>query len=335
MEVTEEMLAALQRGLPLGPRPFKALAREARCGEDELLAAVAALREEGKVRRFGAVFDTRRLGYRSALCACDARGAELDRAVAELVPRLEVTHCYERLVDSPLREGDELAHPPHPNLWFTFSAPAESFDAGVRELSERLSPLTVHVLPALKRFKVDVVFGASSRAREEAVADDLPCPDERDRAIIAALQGDTEARADYFTAIADSLGMKEWDLLSTLEVWRRRGRLKRIGLLLAHRHAGWTANGMCCWNVAGDTTAAGRLLASRDEVTHCYERPHAPGFPYNLFAMIHARSIESARAQFASLAEALTAEMGELPSAMLVSTCEFKKTSMTFFAGAR
>ena len=127
--------------------------------------------------------------------------------------------------------------------------------------------------------------------------------------------------------------MKEWDLLSTLEIWRRKGRLKRIGLLLHHRNAGWSANGMCCWRVAGDTTAAGRALAARGEVTHCYERPEAPNFPYNLFAMVHARAAAEANAQFASLSAEVNRVAGAaVPAVMLLSTREYKKTSMTFFA---
>ena len=151
--------------------------------------------------------------------------------------------------------------------------------------------------------------------------------------MIGALQGDTEVRADYFAAVAERLGMKEWDLLSTLEIWRRKGRLKRIGLLLHHRNAGWAANGMCCWKVEGDTTEVGRALAARGEVTHCYERPEAPNFPYNLFAMVHARTVEDAQAQFASLVEEVArVTTAEVPSVMLLSTREYKKTSMTFFA---
>jgi DNA-binding Lrp family transcriptional regulator len=196
------------------------------------------------------------------------------------------------------------------------------------EVAARLRPHEVHVLPATRRYKVDVVFGAATRARDESVEDDMPPITSSDRAIIRALQGDTEIRPDYFAALAARLGMNEWDLLSTLEMWRRRGRLKRIGLLLAHRNAGWTANGMCCWRIDGDTTEAGRALAACDEVTHCYERPEAPAFPFNLFAMIHARSPEEASMTFARLEESCQLSAGT----MLISTREYKKTSMTFFA---
>ena len=325
-------MAALQRGLPLTARPFAELADDLSCSEQDLLDCLARTRADGIVRRFGAVFDTRRLGYKSALCAAAVPVAELDGLVARLVPLVGVTHCYLR--ETPAGTASAAAAD-QPNLWFTLSYPADIFPAMADEVSARLKPYAVHVLPALKRYKVDVVFGAATRAREEQVDDDLPPLTSRERRLVGALQGDTEVRSDYFAGIGEKIGLKEWDVLSMLEVWRRKGRLKRIGLLLQHRAAGWIANGMCCWRVEGDSTEAGRALAARDEVTHCYERPLSPGFPYNLFAMVHARALDESLAQFAALDAHLAETLGSpLPGTLLLSTREFKKTSMTFFAGA-
>lgn len=306
-------LAALQEGIPLAHRPFEELARELGCGESDLIGCAASALREGRARRFGAVFDSRRLGFSSTLCCATVQdpAAAADR----LLPRREVTHCY-------LREA-----PGCPNLWWTWSAPADSFDESLSVI-----PFRFRSLPATRRYKVDVVFGGATRARDELMVDDLPPPDERGRQIVRALQGGTELRPDYFAAIAEKLGMMEWDLLSTLEIWRRKGRLKRVGLLLDHRRSGYGANGMCCFRIEGDTVEAGRALAELDEVTHCYERPQCDEFPYNLFAMVHAISLDEAQRQF----DALKARLAALPSppsasVMLISTKEYKKTSMEFF----
>ena len=349
----ERWLAELQRGIPLCARPFEALARELDCAEADLLDFVSRCRREGLVRRFGAVFDTRRLGYRSVLCAASVPPDALDAVAAKITPFLGVTHCYLRepalrgggtpaasstprgsgtLAASSTPRGSGTPAASLPNLWFTLSYPSDVFDAMADEIRARLAPYAVAFLPATRRYKVDVVFGAATRAQEERTEDDSGPLGARDRAVVAALQGDTEVRADYFAALAEKAGMKEWDLLSTLELWRRRGRLKRIGLLLAHRTAGYVANGMCCWRVEGDTTEAGRALAARDEVTHCYERPYSESFPYNLFAMVHATSSDEARAQHAGLHQFLAEAIGCEPATlMLLSTKEYKKTSMTFF----
>ena len=321
----QELLAALQRGIPLESRPFAHLADELGCSEADVVGFVARCREEGIVRRFGAVFDTRRLGYRSTLCAVHVPSDALDAVAAAVTPLRGVTHCYVR---EPFDfSAGMTCESGLPNLWFTLSCPADVFEAMADEVRSRLAPHAVHLLPATRRYKVDVVFGAATRSRDE-MTEDLSPVTVADRAAIRALQGDTDVRPDYFAAIADRIGWTEWNLLSRLEIWRRSGRLKRIGLLLAHRQAGWTANGMCCWHVEGDTIAAGRALAACDEVTHCYERPAVPEFPYNLFAMVHARVASEAAAAFARLEEVTGLSGG----VMLVSTKEHKMTSMTFFA---
>lgn len=320
----DSRFAALQRGLPLCPKPFAELARDCGTCESDLVDFAAQCRAAGFVRRFGAVFDARRLGYSSALCCASAPLADVDSAAAKVTPLSCVTHCY-------LREPDEAAgqNGEFPLLWFTLSCPADVFSAMQDEVAARLSPFQVRFLPAVRRYKIDVVFGASTREREESVSDDSAPVTAQDRRIIAALQGDTEVRADYFTALSEKLGMKEWDLLARLEMWRRNGRLRRIALLPRHREAGWTNNGMCCWRVDGDTSAAGRALASSPEVTHCYERPSAPEFPFNLFAMVHSRSREETLRKFSELSASIG---GEHAAALLVSTKEYKKTSMTFYA---
>ena len=91
---------------------------------------------------------------------------------------------------------------------------------------------------------------------------------------------------------------------------------------------------MCCFRVEGNTTEAGRALAAFNEVSHCYERPSWKEFPYNLYAMVHGRSLDETNGSFASLKERL-AELGNSTgdAVMLISTKEYKKTSMTFYDG--
>ena len=307
------MLSALQKGIPFARRPFEELSRNVGCSESELLDFARASLDSGDARRFGAVFDARRLGYSSALCC--ATVTDPDEAASRLVGFDEVTHCY-------LREAHGC-----PNLWWTWSSPGDGFETSLAKID-----VPFHVLPATVRYKIDVMFGVATRVQEESTVDNLPPPDEQGRKIIRALQGDTEIRSDYYSAIAEKVGMKEWDLLATLEMWRRQGRLKRIGLLLNHRQVGYSANGMCCFRLDGDTAEAGRALAEMDEVTHCYERPSCKAFPYNLYAMVHCTSLEEANARFESLKSRL-AELERPPSGsvMLISTKEYKKTSMSFY----
>ena len=189
----QELLNALQFGIPLDSRPFARLADELGCLEEDVIAFVERCRADGIVRRFGAVFDTRRLGYRSVLCAAQIPAEGLEAAAAAIVPLDGVTHCYVR---EPFDlESGCVVRSALPNLWFTLSYPADVFEAMADEVRARLSPEIVTLLPATRRYKVDVVFGAATRVRDESVADDVPTT-ALDRAVIRAMQDDTEVRKD-------------------------------------------------------------------------------------------------------------------------------------------
>lgn len=318
-------LVALQRGIPITAAPFADLA--ATCGTDEaaLIALAQALLDSGEARRFGAVFDARRLGYRSALCAIQVPPADLARVASIVAAVPGVTHAYER------------GRPPWPNLWFTLAAPADTFDRTLDALRADCAPYAIDELPALRRFKIDVIFDARTRDRDERVepraqphlnAAPVAPLDTAQQAIIRLLQGDIPLSPRPFAAAAGRLGMGEDALLSQLREWQASGILRRIGLLLRHREAGFKANGMCCWDIPeGEILAAGRRVAAQPEVTHCYERPRTGRFPFTLYAMIHTPTWDATRALF----ERITRDAALPPGELLLSLTEFKKTSMRFF----
>jgi len=316
------LLAALQRGIPLVERPFADLGDRIGIPGDFVLAKARELLENGLARRFGAVFDSRSLGYGSTLCAVDVPSAELESAAALLAPHTGVTHCYER-------EG-------RPNLWFTLTARADRFDAELTALAAGLAPHTVLNLPAIRRFKVEVVLDAPAdgpaaaplRSAAEWTAEVARREfAEKDKALVRAVQGNIPVTECPFHALAAELSRDADDLLGRLRKWERDGALRRIGIILRHREAGFTANGMCVWHVADGVERVGQLIAQAPEVTHCYERPASPSFPYNLFAMVHAREGEVARGLFAKLSE----QAGIKEGTILMSVREFKKSSPVFF----
>lgn len=91
------LLAALEEGLPLVPRPFAALGERVGLAEKEVLARLEALRSAGIVNRAGLIVRHRELGYRAnAMVVLDVP----DEAVAALGARLArepaVSLCYAR-----------------------------------------------------------------------------------------------------------------------------------------------------------------------------------------------------------------------------------------------
>lgn len=336
-EREEIALMALQRGVPLAERPFEALGAACGLSEDEVLAFVRRLLDSGQARRFGAVFDARRLGYRSALCAMRVPRARLAEVAAKVVPVRGITHAYERgwPEELPADLPGGPAGREWPNLWFTLAAPAAGFSAELETLRGACQPYAIHELPALRRFKIDVVFDVRTRDRDERVEPRRPAEqagavalDEGQKALVRLLEGDLPVCGRFFGPLAAQAGMSEAALLEQLRAWQETGVLRRVGLLLRHREIGFKANGMCCWDMPEtEVLEAGRRVAAFPEVTHCYERPKMDVFPFRLYAMIHTPTWEGTQRLF----ERITREAGLTGGQLMLSVTEFKKTSMQFF----
>lgn len=144
-EIDLKLLAAVQEGFPVSPRPFRDLGRTLGLEEDEVISRLAMLQKEGLVRRIGPILDLRRMGKSGILAAL---AVPLDRAdgVAEVVSLYpEVSHNYLRPNDSGY------------NLWFTVSGTEERIQDILQEIRAKTG-LKMLVLPTLKIFKIGVKF---------------------------------------------------------------------------------------------------------------------------------------------------------------------------------
>jgi DNA-binding Lrp family transcriptional regulator len=144
-EINLKLLAAVQEGFPISPRPFRDLGRALGLEEDEVISRLAMLQKEGLVRRIGPILDLRRMGKSGILAAL---AVPLDRAdgVAEVVSLYpEVSHNYLRPNDSGY------------NLWFTVSGTEERIQDILQEIRAKTG-LKMLVLPTLKIFKIGVKF---------------------------------------------------------------------------------------------------------------------------------------------------------------------------------
>ncbi|MBW2062632.1 MAG: Lrp/AsnC family transcriptional regulator [Deltaproteobacteria bacterium] len=151
---------------------------------------------------------------------------------------------------------------------------------------------------------------------------------QREKSIIYELSGDINTGARPFKDLGQRLGLSEEEVLETIRGLKDKGHLRRFGATLRHQLSGFTANAMVAWKVeAARVDEVGEVLASFQEVTHCYHRPSVPGWPYNLYTMIHGSSEEDCRALARRMAEAALVSEYDL----LFSHEERKKTSMRYF----
>jgi DNA-binding Lrp family transcriptional regulator len=99
----QALVAAIQDGLPLCPRPYAAVARQLGWSEDAVRSGIAALLEAGIIRRLGVVVRHHELGYRAnAMVVWDIADDAVD-AVGERLGAVDcITLCYRRPRRLPL-----------------------------------------------------------------------------------------------------------------------------------------------------------------------------------------------------------------------------------------
>ena len=130
--------------------------------------------------------------------------------------------------------------------------------------------------------------------------------DETDRRIIAATQGGLPLVPRPFAAVAEELGLEEAEVLERMAGMQERGVIRRIAGAPNHYALGMTAKGMRVWDLEDAAPSElGAAVGALDFMSHAYLRPRAmPGWPYNLFAMVHGRDrseVEAKRARIAAL----------------------------------
>lgn len=326
--IDADLLDLIQNEFPMVPRPYAAFAERLGVDEETVISRIAGLREDGKIRQVSAIFDTRRLGYRSMLAAAKVAGdqAAIDRAAAVFSAHPGVTHNY-------LREH-EL------NVWFTLAVPPDSrigLERTIDLLGELAQVEVMRHMPSNRFFKIGVDLDVKGDRAPDAKAKkrepELPAPppeslSERDRDAIRALQLDLPGSARPFLELAEQFGFDEQDLLDRGHQFLRTGQMRRYAAVLAHRKAGFTFNGMGVWVCPEERLQeCGSLMASYRGVSHCYQRPTYPDWPYNLFSMTHGRTKQECEDVLAAISQ----ETGLDDYIVLYSTKEYKKTRVSYF----
>jgi DNA-binding Lrp family transcriptional regulator len=329
-DLDRELLNAVQWDFPLELRPFAALGVRLGIDEAEVRARVEKVKDAGVLRQLSAIFDTRALGYSSALVAAKLDPDHIDEAAAVVSAHPGVSHNYKR--------NHEY------NLWYTVAVPpGESLDEHVDVLHRESGARVTRKLPTLKLYKIGVKLDMTGKTAADAKADVLeherperkahmPAPDLTDIevAAIRVVQDDlpTVERplAEYAKRIGSGIG--EDDVLALLQSFKERKLMRRLAAVMNHRSAGFKANAMGVWAVPDeDLDTLGPQMAGFAAVSHCYRRPTYDDWPYSVFTMIHGRSARDCEATV----EAIRAETGIDEYCLLWSVKEYKKVRLRYF----
>ncbi len=314
------LLRVLQQPLPICERPFAKVAELLETSERNVLETMTQLKDRGFIRRFRPHLNYRALGRIASLVCAHVPDEKFDR-VADAVNALEgVSHNYCR------------SH--HYNVWFTLQATSligvDVMLDGLREDFE----VEFYSLPARRLFKLDVRFdpagpGAATNAEPASTSKEIRLPDvppvpveltATEQAVLGAIQAELPVCERPFEALA---GMPEGvDVIETLRAVSGKGVLGKISAVLDYPRLGYTANVMFCAEVSPEQISrVGAALAACPMVSHCYERKTFGGWPFNLYGMCHAGSVE----QIAEMTESFCITHNLTHTQLLPTERELKK----------
>ena len=141
--LSRRLIERFQHGMPLCAEPYRAMAEVLECSEDEVLACLARLEQDGGLSRIGPVFEHSRAGA-STLVALAVPAERLEQIAARISRYPEVNHNYLR----------EHAY----NLWFVLTGPDRAHldrVLGEIEADTGLAPLD---LPMQRAYRIDLGF---------------------------------------------------------------------------------------------------------------------------------------------------------------------------------
>lgn len=267
----------------------------------EARSRIRDLTRSGQVRYSRWILETGKLVGKTntALVALAVDSPGVEKASAVLTAHPGVSHCYLR--------GDKGY-----NVWFTLAVPPRwSLELTAERLKELSGGEAVRVLFAEKMLKIQVAHTEASEkdAGERAdAATEVVQPDSEGAALdgeeerclellwepIDFSEGSPEAESDEPYALRSrAAGITPEEFERRMVELQRKKILRRFSVILNHRQAGISANGMCQWDVSDehvDRLAA--IIPKFAAVTHAYLRTRYEDIPYRLYAMLHGPSFE-------------------------------------------
>jgi DNA-binding Lrp family transcriptional regulator len=143
--IDRKLLNLIQEDLPITAAPFAEVALRLGIGEAEVLNRIERLKAKRIIRRIGAVFDLRKLGFVSTLCAARVPEEKIPAFVAAVNACPGVTHNYRREHEY--------------NVWFTLIAPdEEALAAALAEIKGKTEIEDILSLRAVRTFKINARF---------------------------------------------------------------------------------------------------------------------------------------------------------------------------------
>lgn len=153
-KIKMDLLNIIQKDFPIEKRPYKIIAKRLNIEEKEVLNLIIDLKKDGYIRRFGGVFNSKKLGYSGTLCAAIVPKDKIKQATKIINGYHEITHNY-------LRNNKY-------NMWFTITAfSKERVRAIFNEIKEKANLENMIMLDSTRVFKLGVNFELKESAKND------------------------------------------------------------------------------------------------------------------------------------------------------------------------
>ena len=141
---------------------------------------------------------------------------------------------------------------------------------------------------------------------------------------------DMPVKAEPFKDHAEKIGLTEEDVLLRIMQMQGSGEIRRFGALLRPTKAGLNFNALIVWKIPDNKiNEIGELLAKNSSISHCYRRATTDTWPYNLYAMIHAKDEDEGLRIIGELQAEIGLMFGKTEFLVLKTLMELKKTSFS------
>src|SRR6056297_2113054 len=121
--IDKKLLQVIQYDFPIANRPYQLIGETLDLSEEEVIRRITNLKEEKIIRRVGGIFSSKKIGYKSMLCAIKATPEDAD-SVAEII------NCYQGVTHNYNRNHEY-------NVWFTLITESEEAkEAIIKEIED-------------------------------------------------------------------------------------------------------------------------------------------------------------------------------------------------------
>lgn len=150
-----------------------------------------------------------------------------------------------------------------------------------------------------------------------------------DKDIINLISRDIPLVKEPFKALAESLGIEQKVLLGRMGFFKKNALMRKFAAIVNHKKIGFQHNAMVVWSVPERRIdEVGSIMASFDEVSHCYQRENKDGWNYNLYCMVHGRTKDECLRAVKKISVAIGPDINYR---ILFSSKEEKKTGAEYF----